>query len=419
MKQQYAEEGSAARPAPAAPGDLKPGSRAAGGPTTLLLALLPLVLLAALIGLFIAWGDDLVGPAPVPADALARLDVERLIFSSEGIAVQVVNSGPAALTVAQVIVNDAIWEFADEPDRTIPRLGRATIGLVYPWLDGEPVTVKILTANGLAFTKTVPIATMTPTPAAGMLLLFALLGVLVGVLPVYLGLLWFPLVRRLDRVVLDFFLALTAGLLLFLGVDAVVEALELATLVPAPYRGTGLVAIGLIGAALVLVAVSRRTLRRVEGRSEATRALALSYLIATGIGLHNLGEGLAIGAAYAVGELALGAFLVVGFTLHNITEGFGILTPLARHGTTIRHLLVLGLTAGAPTIVGTWLGGFAYSNVWATFFLAVGAGAIFQVVYELARLTGHEGRSRIASPVGVAGVLAGMLLMYLTGLLIA
>jgi zinc transporter ZupT len=384
-----------------------------------LLAILPVVLLVALVSLFVAWGDELLGPAPVPPDALARLDVERLIFSSEGIAVQVVNSGPVALTVAQVIVNDAIWEFGIAPDRTIPRLGRATIGLVYPWLDGEPVTVKILTANGLAFTKTVPIATTTPEPSSALLLLFALLGVLVGVLPVYLGLLWFPLVRRIDRSVLDFFLALTAGLLIFLGVDAVVEALELAARVPAPYRGVGLVAIGLVGAVLILLAVSRRTLRRVEGRSEASRALALSYLIATGIGMHNLGEGLAIGAAYAVGELALGAFLVVGFTLHNVTEGFGILTPLARHGTTLRHLLLLGLAAGAPTIVGTWLGGFAYSDIWATFFLAVGAGAIFQVVYELSRLTGHEGRSRIASPVGAAGVLTGLLLMYLTGLLIA
>jgi len=178
-------------------------------------------------------------------------------------------------------------------------------------------------------------------------------------------------------------------------------------------------ALGALGAILVLAAMSRRTMRTLGGRSDAERGLALAYLIAIGIGLHNFGEGLAIGAAYAVGELALGAFLVVGFTLHNITEGFGILTPIARHGAALRHLLLLGLAGGAPTIAGTWLGGFAYSDIWATLFLAIGAGAVFQVVYELARLTSHEGHSRIATPVGVAGVLTGMLLMYLTGLLVA
>jgi zinc transporter, ZIP family len=394
------------------------GRRAAGG-TLALLAVLPLVLLVVLVSLFVAYGDELLGPAPVPADALGRLEIERLLFRPEGVGVQLVNSGPAPLTVAQVIVNDAIWEFAIEPGPEVPRLGRAMIGLAYPWLEGEPLTVKVVTSNGLAFTKTIPIATVTPEPSPALLLLFALLGVLVGVLPVYLGLLWFPLVRRLDRSVLDFLLALTAGLLLFLGIDAVVEALELAARVPTPFRGTGLVVIGIVGAVLVLVAAGRRTLRTAEGRTDADRALALAYLIAIGIGLHNFGEGLAIGSAYAVGELALGAFLVVGFTIHNITEGFGILTPLARHGTTLRHLLLLGLAAGAPTIAGTWLGGFAYSDIWATLFLAIGAGAVFQVVYELARLTSREGHSRLVSPVGAAGVLAGMLLMYTTGLLIA
>ncbi|MCC7371463.1 MAG: metal transporter [Chloroflexi bacterium] len=411
-----------ARPPDAAPtSDTAPAAPASGksGGALALLALLPVALLVALISLFVVYGDELLGPAPVPPDALGKLDIERLWFRPEGVAVQVVNTGPAPLTVAQVIVNDALWEFAIEPGPAIPRLGRATIGIAYPWLEGEPVTVKVLTANGLAFLKTVPIAATTPEPSSSLLLLFALLGVLVGVLPVYLGLLWFPLVRRLDRAVLDFLLALTAGLLIFLGVDAVVEALELAGRVPSPFRGIGLVAIGVAGSILVLLGVSRRTIDAAAGRSEAERALALSFLISTGIGLHNFGEGLAIGAAYAVGELALGAFLVVGFTLHNITEGFGILTPIARHGTTLKNLLLLGLAAGGPTILGTWLGGFAYSDLWATLFLAIGAGAVFQVVYELARLTTSKGGSRIATPLGAAGVLTGMLLMYLTGLFVA
>jgi zinc transporter ZupT len=397
----------------------RPRSKAVDGLLTGLLALAPLVLLLALLALFVARGEALLGPSPVPVDALGRLDVERIAFEPGQIAVAVVNSGPAPLTVAQVVVNDAIWEFAIAPDATLPRLGRATITLAYPWLEGEPHTVKVVTSSGLAFSRTVAIAAPTPAPETAVFLLFALLGTLVGVLPVYLGLLWFPLLQRLSPWVLDFCLALTAGLLIFLGVDAVVEALELAARVPGPYRGIGVIAIGLIGAVLLLIAASRRLVRAASGRPDAGRALALSYLIALGIGLHNLGEGLAIGSAYAVGELALGAFLVIGFTTHNVTEGFGILTPIARTGTTLRHLLLLGLTAGVPTIVGTWLGGLAYSDLWATLFLAIGAGAVFQVVYELIRLPGPEGGSRVLSPVGVAGILAGMLVMYLTGLLVA
>ena len=389
------------------------------GASTGLLVVAPLVLLGLLLYVFVAWGDDLLGPPPVPIDALSKVDIERIAFRPGEIVLGVVNSGPGPLTVAQVVVNDGIWDFAVVPDAAIPRLGRATIGVPYPWLEGEPHTVKVITSTGLAFTKTVPIATATPEPAASFFLMFALLGIFVGVIPVYLGLLWFPLLRRLDRRALTFLLALTAGLLVFLGVDAVNEALELAARVPGPYRGVGLVAIGLIGAVVVLVALSQRTVSATSGRSEAQRALALAYLIAAGIGLHNFGEGLAIGAAYAVGELALGAFLVIGFTLHNITEGFGIVTPLARHGAAVRQLVLLGLVAGGPTILGTWLGGFTYSDTWATLFLAIGAGAVFQVVYELGMLTEQDGRARLVSPVGAAGLLAGMLLMYATGLLVA
>jgi ZIP family zinc transporter len=395
----------------------RPPPKAGPGLLAGALAIVPLALLLALVALFVAGGDDLLGP-PVPADALGRLDVERITFRPGEIAVQVVNSGPAPLTVAQVTVNEAIWEFAIAPDASIPRLGRATIALTYPWLEGEPLTVRLITSNGLAFTRTVPIAVLTPEPEPAVFVHFALLGILVGVLPVYLGLLWLPLVRQLGQSVLDFCLALTVGLLIFLGVDAVAEALELAARVPGPYRGVGLIAIGLVGAILILVSVSRRRLRGAAGRSEAERALALAYLIAVAIGLHNVGEGLAIGSAYAVGELALGASLVIGFTIHNVTEGFGIVTPLASHGATLRHLLMLGLVAGAPTIIGTWLGVLAYSPVWATLFLAVGAGAVFQVVYELARLPGAGGGTRLVTPIGAVGLIAGLLVMYLTGLLV-
>ncbi len=384
-----------------------------------LLALLPLALLAAMVYLFTAFGSGLIGTTSIPPDALGKIEVERMSFYPGEIRVQVVNTGPAELSLAQVTVNDALWAFSIEPGGPIPRLGRATVSVPYPWMDGEPYEVKLIASNGLAFAADVPIAAPAPEPNPSFFLLFALLGAYVGVVPVFLGLLWFPVMRRLGRGAMDFFLALTVGLLIFLGMDAVVEALELAGRVPGPFRGFSLVGIGILGAFGLLVVVSKRTVGAASGRTEAGRRIALAYLIALGVGLHNLGEGLAIGAAYAVGELALGAFLVIGFTLHNTTEGFGIVAPVARHGAATRHLVAMGLLAGLPTIAGTWLGGFTYSDLWASVFLAVGAGAIFQVVYEVARMPGREGPGWLLAPVGFAGLMTGLLVMYGTGLLVA
>lgn len=151
-------------------------------------------------------------------------------------------------------------------------------------------------------------------------------------------------------------------------------------------------------------------------------------MIAIGIGLHNLGEGLAIGAAVLLGEVALSTFLIVGFTLHNTTEGLAIVAPMAKSGKVmIRKLVVLGLIAGVPTIIGTWIGGFLYSPIAAIIFLSIGAGAIFQVVFSIASWMakgssasgGGDGtRQSLLRTSIVAGFAIGMAIMYLTGLLI-
>lgn len=375
--------------------------------------LLPLVLLIVLVVLLFRFGPLGVFRAAFPP--VEELTIERVKLEPGHLFIYVTNGGPEPVTVAQVLVDEAYWQFEVNRDRTIPRLGKATISLPYPWVEGETHEIKLVTSTGLTFDHVINVATESPSVDARYLTTFTLLGIYVGVLPVFLGLLWLPFLRALPDRWIAFFLSLTAGLLLFLGVDALDEALKTARTLPAAYQGTSLVLLGTVITILALVAVSRLF---VAGGDPVQRRFALATLIAFGIGLHNLGEGLAIGAAYSLGELALGTFLVIGFTIHNTTEGLGIVAPIAKERPRLSRLVLLGLLAGAPTIAGAWIGGLSYSPVLATLFLAIGAGAIFQVVYELLKLMIRDDRSA-AVAYQVAGFAAGLLVMYLTGLFVA
>ncbi|HUG41257.1 MAG TPA: hypothetical protein VMM12_12275 [Longimicrobiales bacterium] len=371
---------------------------------------IPLVLLAILLAVFFRWGPlGLLGTSFPPVE---ELTIERVWMPEPGIIhVAVVNGGPEPVTVSQVLVDDAMWSHALDGERTIGRLESRTLRIPYPWVEGEPHEVKLLTSTGLTFDATVDVATQAPAMNARYLGMFALVGAYVGVVPVLLGLLWLPFLRGLERRWVDFFLAFTLGLLVFLGVDALVESAELSAAVPGAFMGTGLVLLGLVGTPLLLEAAGG--LRR----SAAPSAFRVALLVALAIGLHNLGEGLAIGGAYASGAVALGTFLVVGFLIHNTTEGLAIVAPMARERVRIRALAGLGLLAGAPTILGAWLGGFGASPLWATLFLAIGAGAVAQVVLQLARM--FRRGDGLTSPLNAAGVLAGLVVMYATGLLVA
>jgi zinc transporter ZupT len=274
--------------------------------------------------------------------------------------------------------------------------------------------VTLVTSTGLTFSADVPVAVVSPPLDGSYLATFALLGIYAGVIPVFLGILWLPFVRGVGRRWVDFFLSLTIGLLVFLGVDALAEAVETAAVVPGAFQGLSLVLLGLVGTPLAIAALGRWRARSAGARSP----LYVAALIAFGIGLHNLGEGLAIGSSYATGEIALGTFLVIGFLLHNTTEGLGIVAPLANERPRIGTLILLGALAGVPTVLGAWLGAFTYSPVLTTLFFAIGAGAIVQVVYEIWRLFARREMGGLTSPLNTAGLLAGMLIMYATGLLV-
>ena len=387
-------------------------SRVARSERRWLYGLLPLALLAVLVVLLLRVGPLGVFQAAVPP--VEELTIDRVRLEAGRFVIHVTNGGPEPVTVAQVLVDEAYWQFEMAPSGTVPRLGTATITVEYPWVEGEAHHLKLLSSLGTPFEHTVDVATASPRVDARYLGTFALIGIYVGVLPVFLGLLWLPFVRRLDHRWTGFFLSLTAGLLVFLGVDALDEALEAAAALPGAFQGVGLIVTGVLIAALSLVWVSRRF----GQGNDTTRHIGLAMLIAIGIGLHNLGEGLAIGAAYSLGKVALGTFLVLGFTIHNTTEGLAIVTPIARERTSLATLVMLGLVAGAPTILGAWIGGLSYSPVLATLFLAVGAGAIFQVVYELVKMMVADARTP-AFGYQVTGFAAGLLVMYLTGLFVA
>ncbi len=380
---------------------------------TFILLLIPIILLVGVIVLFLSTGGGLRLESPVPVE---NLDVEKYILEPNEIRLHVRNTGPDELTIASIIVNEAVMPFEVRPGPTIPRLGSAEIHVNYAWTQGEAYGITIFTSNAVPFAVDIPVAFETPQPSQSTFWGFTLIGLYVGVIPVFLGIFWFPALRQLGRRTMTFLMAATAGLLIFLGLDTLAEALEFAAEVPSAFQGIGLIGIGAVATFLLLDAISKRQTEITGGESE--RRLAIALMIAIGIGFHNLGEGLAIGAAYNVGEIALGTFLVVGFIIQNITEGLGIIAPVLRDRPSLGRLALMGLIGGAPAILGAWIGGYTPSPFLAVLFLAIGTGAIFEVVYEIAKLI-QKDTVRESMPMTIfSGVLTGMLVLWVTGLLI-
>jgi zinc transporter, ZIP family len=386
------------------------------GPGWVLLGLVPLLGLGVLLALIVLNGTGLVRDDLPPVEDLT---VERVALPTEDeLVVYVRNGGPDPVTIRQVSVNEALWDFDMEPAATVPRLGSAEITIPYTWVEGEAYGIGLISGTGTTFEAEVPVAVLTPGFSAGTLWRYVAIGVYVGVVPVTLGLLWFPFLRRLGASGINFVLALTVGLLVFLALDTLLEAVEVAGGLPGVFSGVPLVLLVALLTLLGLLA-TERLFRR--GREQASR-LGTSYRIALGIGLHNLGEGLAIGAAFALGEAALGTFLILGFTLHNITEGIGIAAPILKERPKLAHFAWLALLGGGPAIVGTLLGGFAYSNLASAIFLAVGAGAILQVIYEVTRLLlkdSARAKTPALSAPNLGGLTAGIAIMYATALLVS
>jgi zinc transporter, ZIP family len=380
-------------------------------------AVLPVLLLAAVVGAFVTSGDslvDLIGRNPPPAD---EFDVRRVEFKPGEIRIRVTNPQRDDLTIASVTVDDAIVPYSVDGDRTLGRLRSATIVVPYMWVEDDPISVGVTSSTGIETVEEIAAAVETPEPSARGVLGYGLIGFLVGIVPVALGLLWLPSLRRAGPHWLAAFMALTAGLLTFLGVEALGEAFDRQATLPGPLAGPGLVLLGVAVSYLSMIFLSARLGR--GGAGAGVSAAALALLVAVGIGVHNFGEGLAIGTSFAFGELTLGTFLIVGFMIHNVTEGLGIAAPAAEGGTRLSfaRLAALTLIAGGPAILGAWLGGFASSDLLAVVFFAAAAGAAFEVVVEVGRFVARRASGGLRSGWVLGGFLAGIAAMYVTGLL--
>ncbi|ABD11879.1 putative divalent heavy-metal cations transporter [Frankia casuarinae] len=392
-----------------------PEASRSGGLRWRLWALVPITLLGAVVWLFTSTGTSLTGLIRANPPAPDEFAVRRVVFEPGEIRIHVTNPQHADLTIAVVTVDDAIVPFTVDGGSVLHHLRSATIAVPYPWIPEEPIAVGVTSSTGIQTSKKITAAVETPGVTGRSILGYTIIGFLVGVVPIALGLAWLPSLRRADSRWTSGFLALTAGLLTFVAFDALGEAFELQAGLPTSLHGTGVVLFGVAASYLALTFVASRLSGNTgAGLSGAT----LATLVAIGIGLHNLGEGLAIGSSFALGKLVLGTFLIVGFMIHNITEGLGIAAPLAEQSEVKAPRLVsLALVAGAPAIAGTWIGGFLINDVLGVLFLSIAVGAALQVVVEIGRRLARRAPGGLGTGHVLGGFLAGIAVMYTTGLL--
>ena len=375
---------------------------------------IPFVFLIVLMAYIFGPGSELLDlGVPLP-----EITMEKVDFLNSEIQVTVRNTGPIHVEIAMADINDRIQPAAVEPDRYLERYETALVRIPFEWNEAEPYRIGITIEDGTRFEKEIDAAAPALEPSLELLGFFAIIGTYVGIIPVMIGLLWLPFIQRISRQKYHFFLALTAGLLLFLAIDSVEEALEVSNeSLAGSFNGVLLVATVLILSFLGLYYTGEKLVSRAKS-SRITKPVAIALMISIGIGLHNFGEGLAIGAAVGLGSIAFSTFLIIGFALHNTTEGIAIAAPMSREKKVIGKLAAMGLIAGAPAIFGAWIGGFVYSPFTSVVFLSIGAGAIFQVIITILKWIREQGDKNLSSAAVASGFATGMVIMYLTSILV-
>ncbi len=350
--------------------------------------------------------------------ALPEITIEKVDFIDSEIQATVRNTGPIPVEIVMADVNDRIQPAAVEPDGFLERYETTLVRIPFEWNEAEPYRIGITIDDGTRFEKEIESASFALEFTPDLAIFFAVIGTYVGIIPVMIGLLWLPFIKKISKQKYHFFLALTAGLLLFLAIDSIEESIEVSNENLAnSFNGSLLVATVIVLSFLTLYYVGNKIVSKSDSL-HFSKPVAIGLMISIGIGLHNFGEGLAIGAAVGIGSIAFSTFLIVGFALHNTTEGIAIAAPMSRGKLMIGKLAIMGVIAGSPAIFGAWIGGFAYSPFTSVIFLAIGAGAIFQVILVLLKWIQKENDGNLSNLSVVSGFALGMLVMYLTSILV-
>ena len=350
--------------------------------------------------------------------ALPEITIEKVDFIDSEIQATVRNTGPIPVQVVVADVNDRIQPAAVEPDGYLERYETTLVRIPFEWNEAEPYRIGITIDDGTRFEKEIESAAFALEFTLDLAIFFAIIGTYVGIIPVMIGLLWLPFIKKISKQKYHFFLALTAGLLLFLAIDSIEESIEVSNENLAnSFNGALLVSTVVVLSFLALYYVGNKIISKSDSL-HFSKPVAIGSMISIGIGLHNFGEGLAIGAAVGIGSIAFSSFLIVGFALHNTTEGIAIAAPMSRGKLMIGKLAIMGLIAGSPAIFGAWIGGFAYSPFTSVVFLAIGAGAIFQVILVLLKWIQKENDGNLSTLSVVSGFAIGMLVMYFTSIFV-
>ena len=349
---------------------------------------------------------------------LPEITIEKIDFIDSEIQATVRNTGHIPVEIVMADINDRIQPAAVEPDRFLERFETTLVRIPFEWNEAEPYTIGITVEDGTRFEKEIEAAAPALELSLDLAIFFAIIGTYVGIIPVMIGLLWLPFIKRISKQKYHFFLALTVGLLFFLAIDSIEEAIEVSNENLADsFNGTLLITTVTVLSFLGLYYSGNKLIEK-AGSSKFTKPVAIALMISIGIGLHNFGEGLAIGAALGMGSIAFSTFLIIGFALHNTTEGIAIAAPMSRGKLMIGKLAAMGIIAGSPAIFGAWIGGFVYSPFTSVIFLAIGAGAIFQVIVVIMKWIQEENDKNLSTIAVVSGIAVGMLVMYLTSILV-
>ena len=381
-----------------------------------LLALVPIVLLVAIAAAFVASGNSitgLVGSNPPPPDTL---EMRRVEFHDGRISLLVRNPQPEDITIAVVTVDDAVVPFTVDGPTTLGRLRSATIEIPFTWVEDDPYLFGVTSSTGIQSTIAVDAAVATPEPDGAAFGGYALIGLLVGVVPVALGMLWLPSLRRADPKWLAAFMALTGGLLTFLAVDALAEALELQGALPGALGGPGLVLAGVALSYLGLAWVAHRLSRR-DGGAAARGAPRGARAGDDGRGRASASTTSARGwrsgrRSRSASSRSAPSWSSASWSTTS-PRGSGS-WPRSRRGAAWASAgsAVLALVAGAPTILGAWIGGFLTNEILVVLFFSLAVGAALQVVVEVGRYIARRAPGGLGSGWVVGGFLAGIAIMY-------